>query len=322
METEITNQQFEQYYRSLFPEAGEYDKWLRTMTTPSLPILRFSAKNASVVHALWHTHGLTWKPLEWYPLAVEWPPEIPYGDTLPGYDEHLVYPMNASSLIPVLALDVQPADMVLDACAAPGGKALAIVEQLNAPDQLIANDTSLQRSRRLHEVLEVYGYGSAVLRRKKAETLFQEYPDQFDKILLDAPCSSEKHILAQPRRLAQWSPARIKALRQRQIALVSGLFLALKPGGRLVYATCAITPEENEEVIATLLKKKKTAIRLLDWTIQCPGEDGMPESTNRVYKTDFDLSAVRRVLPHHTTAVVTERVQMDPMFVAVIERLH
>lgn len=322
MEIETTNQEFEQYYRSLFPGTGEYELWLRAMTTPSLPILRFSAKNESAVKAMWHAHGLTWKPLDWYPLAVEWPPEIPYGDPLPGYEEHVVYPMNAASLIPVLALDIQPTDVVLDACAAPGGKALAIVEQLNSPNQLIANDTSLQRSRRLHDILEAYGYGSTVLLRKKAETLFQEYPDHFDKILLDAPCSSEKHVLVQPGRLAQWSPARIRALRQRQIALISGLFLALKPGGRLVYATCAITPEENEVVIATVLKKKKTAIRLLDWTITCPGEAGMPESSSKAYKTRFDLSAVRRILPHHTTTGVTERVQMDPMFVAVIERLH
>lgn len=310
---QIGKEAFEAYYQTFFFDSQTFQQFLNTLRTPSQPILRFHPKNESALRALWGAHGFTWKTLSWYAYALLWPSEAEPDTILPGYTDHLFYPMNASSLIPVLALDVQPdADQhILDACAAPGGKTVCIAERAGKNATIIANDTSPQRRNRLRTLLEEYHAPEVRVIGKKAETLFLQYPHAFDRILADVPCSSEKHVYNSPAHLVQWSPARIRQLKQRQLAIVSGLFEALKPGGKLVYSTCAITPEENEEVIAQLLKKKKQRIRLCEWTLSCPGSSGWSTS-----KTEqVNLSSVRRILPH----VNEYGEQYDPMFVAILE---
>lgn len=292
---------FHQYYGSVFG-----DKWLeivKELQTESLPIIRVQKKYVDQVRELWTSKGLSWKSLPWYEFAVEWPAEVAYGEELPGNGEGMFYVMNASSLLPVLALGVEPSDVVLDACAAPGGKALFLNEFLKS-GELLANDTSPRRRTRMQQLFDEFACPATVI-GGKAETLFRSYPDHFDKILVDTPCSSEKHVLGSPKHLAAWSYNRVKQLKQRQIAILSGAFLALKPGGRMVYSTCALTPEENEDVVARLLKKKKDTIRLREWVINGPGESGMERGA-------FDANLVHRVPPGEN---------LDPMFVAVFERL-
>lgn len=159
------------------------------------------------------------------------------------------YVMNAASLKPVVALDPKPGEVILDACAAPGGKATAIAHRLKNSGKLYCNDRSPNRFNRLKKTILDLGYDNIELWCKKSETLYKKYPNYFDGILLDAPCSSEKHVWHSPKYLAQWSESRIKRLKQQQIALLNGLWLALKPGGRIVYATCALNTAENEGVI-------------------------------------------------------------------------
>jgi 16S rRNA C967 or C1407 C5-methylase (RsmB/RsmF family) len=79
--------------------------------------------------------------------------------------------------------------------------------------------------------------------------------EKFDAILLDAPCSSERHVLADPKYLSEWSPSRIKTLSMAQWALLSSAWRMLKPSGYLLYSTCALSPDENDYVVAKLLKK-------------------------------------------------------------------
>jgi 5-methylcytosine rRNA methyltransferase NSUN4 len=223
--------------------------------------------------------------------------------------------MNAASLLPVLALDPQPGDEILDACAAPGGKALFIHERLGGQGRLVANDLSPARRAAMARMFAEYGLltpgPTLELRGEKAETIFRRDPARFDKILLDAPCSSEKHVFNSPPHLAEWSASRVRQLRERQYGLLSGLLLALKPGGRLVYSTCAVTPEENEAVLARLLDKKAglaslEAPRALP--ANAPGLYGSPIPG----AAGFDPALVRRILPH--------RHGLDPMFVAVLRR--
>lgn len=316
---------FELYYSSLF--STEADAFFAALRAHRLPIIRFAARNESAVQQLWKEHHFEWQPVSWYKNAVLWPSEVEFGEQLPGNDRGLFYVMNASSLLPVLALDVQPGEHVLDACAAPGGKTLALLDQVHAIDSeqstpltLIANDTSVKRRHRLRDLLHSHGYTDMTIIGKQAATLFKsEKP--FDRILADVPCSSEQHVYTSPTHLAEWSPSRIKQLAQRQIAIASGLFEALKPGGRLVYSTCAVNPVENEGVVAQLLKKKGDRIRLLPWTIESPQLPGMTaQEAGMRYKTDFDVDAVCRILPHRMPAQ-QEAQLMDPMFVAVFERV-
>ena len=148
---------------------------------------------------------------------------------------------------------------ILDLCAAPGGKSLVLASSMGAGCELVANELSAARRRRLIAVLDEYLPLDA--RRRVRVTGFDgarwsRYEREcFDYILLDAPCSSERHVMADCKSLAQWSAARVKNLCARQWALLSGAWLLLRPGGRLVYSTCALTPAENSGVVERLLKK-------------------------------------------------------------------
>jgi 16S rRNA (cytosine1407-C5)-methyltransferase len=151
--------------------------------------------------------------------------------------------------------------VVLDACAAPGGKSLVIASALPAGFSLLANELSGDRRRRLGEVLDkhlddekrkqvrVTGFDAAAEGRRKSEHC------RYASILLDAPCSSEAHVLRDEKALGEWTPARPRFLARRQWALLSSAFLLLAPGGSLVYATCAISAEENDRVAGRLFAK-------------------------------------------------------------------
>ena len=153
------------------------------------------------------------------------------------------YYLDQASIYAAQALPPVDAGCYLDMCAAPGGKTLVLVSGMGQKAQLQANERSRARRARLLTVVdehlppdirtrvEVTGYDAATLPRYR-----QAY---YDRILLDAPCSSERHVITDAKYLACWTPARIKMLAQRQWALLSAAFLLLKPGGFLVYATCA-----------------------------------------------------------------------------------
>lgn len=257
---------FEQYYRQLFDSEADWQKFIKNLTAEHKPTLLFRRADEQIMQKLWAEQNFTWNILPEYSCALLWPEQIPLGTPLPGVAEKLIYPMNRSSLAPVIAMDVQPGERVLDACAAPGGKAIALYDELydqpHGQGEFVANDVSRQRVQRLRTVLRDFRCDQAEVWCKQAETIFKKYPASFDKILLDAPCSSEKHVYTNTHYLQQWTPARIRHLRYRQIALINGLWLALKPTGRLVYATCAVNRAENEDVIADFLQRHPEA-RLL-----------------------------------------------------------
>jgi 16S rRNA (cytosine1407-C5)-methyltransferase len=183
-----------------------------------------------------------------------------------AYGEGLTKPymLDAASVLAAASLRLNPADSaaeILDACAAPGGKTLVIASRMGKGSRLLANELSAERRRRLGAVLDehlppeirqwvrVSGFDAAAAGGRKSEW------GRFDSILLDAPCSSERHVLNDPAALVAWTPARPRFLAKRQWALLSAACLLLKPGGSLVYATCALNPEENDGAAGRLLEK-------------------------------------------------------------------
>lgn len=188
---------------------------------------------------------------------------VPYQDGL-----REPYYMDRASILAAQTLIIPEEGELLDACAAPGGKSLVVASRMGSRVRLLSNELSSDRRRRLVDVLNrhlppglreqvtVSGFDAAALARRDTER------GRFRAILLDAPCSSERHVLADPKVLAQWTRNRPRALSQRQWALLSAAFLLLAPGGNLVYATCALTPEENDEVVRRLMKKYKAQVQL------------------------------------------------------------
>lgn len=175
-------------------------------------------------------------------------------DTLPFYF------LDGASALAAISLQVEPGDQVLDLCAAPGGKSLILAYALKGEGRLVANDKSTDRRLRLHKVLksslpdDIFSTCIKVTGHDASKwCLFEK--EAYDKILLDAPCSSEAHVLTSESHLSQWRLNRTKRLAINQWTMLASAWLVLKPGGRMVYSTCSISKLENDDVIEKLLKK-------------------------------------------------------------------
>ena len=199
------------------------------------------------------------------------------------------YVMDPASIFAAAALQARAGDEVLDLCSAPGGKSLLLAEALVGGEfRLTCNEMSDKRRGRLRAVLEDY-LPKEVLARVRvaghdgARWCLHE-TDAFDRVLVDAPCSGERHLLADAGEMKLWSKARSKNLAVRQYSLLASALAVAKPGGRIVYSTCSISPLENDAVIARLLKKRAGEARVapLAFALGEPTEHGwaiLPDHT-------------------------------------------
>lgn len=171
-----------------------------------------------------------------------------------------VYIQNAASWLPVIALDPKPDDVILDVCAAPGGKSSHIQACTNNQSKLTCNDNSKPRLLKLQRNMERLGAEAtyALCDATRLSRMFQ--PETFDRILLDAPCSGEGLMTLDDLKLFDsWSVAHIRRLSELQKKILHESWQTLKPGGTLVYSTCTMAPEENEAVIDYFLRKNPDA---------------------------------------------------------------
>lgn len=172
-----------------------------------------------------------------------------------------VYIQNAASWLPVLALEVSPNETILDVCAAPGGKTSHIAALSANLASITANDNSRPRLAKLRANLNRLGVNNVEYTLIDATQISRKLEGrQFDKILLDAPCSGEGMMtLDNGKDFDSWSVAHIKRLQQLQKKLIVQAWHLLKPGGTLVYSTCTMAPEENEAVVDYLLRHNDDA---------------------------------------------------------------
>ncbi|MDC7225798.1 MAG: RsmB/NOP family class I SAM-dependent RNA methyltransferase [Spirochaetales bacterium] len=174
------------------------------------------------------------------------------------------YYLDMASAAAARTLDVHPGDDVLDMCAAPGGKTLLLALALKGSGSLNSNDRSSDRRRRLKDVIE--NHLPTEVRENIRVTGHDatrwglHEKDCYDRVLLDAPCSSEEHVLKSPAHLNRWSPSRTKQLSIQAHAMLAAAVDAVKPGGTILYSTCALSPLENDGVIAKLLKKRSDKV--------------------------------------------------------------
>ncbi len=176
------------------------------------------------------------------------------------------YFLDKSSLLAPLLLPLSPGMRVLDMCSAPGGKLLVMLSRRYNNLEFVANDLSSARVQRLRSVISSYVplelHNLIKITNYDASFFALKTPGSFDAILLDAPCSSEQHVLKNPRLLAKFNGLR-KSLPGRQYSLLCSALLALKPQGYVMYATCSINADENEGVIKKLIKKKGETFRII-----------------------------------------------------------
>ena len=202
-----------------------------------------------------------------------------HGDRWPGLREALLSPpeyatfeegllkpyfLDRASVVTARALGAEPGDSVLDMCAAPGGKTLVIAAMLAGQGSLTANDRSAARRDRLIRVIRDHlppdSAGIVRVTGHDAVRWCLHEENAYRRILLDVPCSSERHVLSSPRHLAEWSPSRSKRLAAQAYAMAAGAVRVLEPGGLMVYSTCTVSEGENDGVIARLLERSGVEI--------------------------------------------------------------
>ncbi len=192
---------------------------------------------------------------------------VPFSDNL-----EKTYYLDKASVIAAMQLPLEDGFNVLDMCAAPGGKTLVLASRGDGRISITANDRSKDRRVRLDNVIKEH------LRAEIKENIRTTNHDAsrwgmyekgvYDAVLLDAPCSSERHVLTDPKHLAMWSPSRPKRLAIEQFALLASALDSLKEGGYLLYSTCSINPGEDEMVIDKLLKRREGLVEEITLNVE------------------------------------------------------
>lgn len=200
------------------------------------------------------------EPIPWHDHGRFHDPAIDPSSRL-DYHGGLAYPQDAASQVPVLLLDPQPGETIVDACAAPGSKTTQIGLALGDEGLVVACDASVPRRAILAETLARQGIATAVVTPLPLERLAERAPGVADGVLVDAPCSGHE------RRSAK------QVLRQqgRQLGILRTAARLVRPGGRLVYSTCTPYRGEDEDVIAAFLAEAP------GWSVEAtalPGCDG------------------------------------------------
>lgn len=196
-----------------------------------------------------------------------------------GFDAGLIARQELVSMLPPLFLDVQPTDIILDMCAAPGSKTSQLLEMLYGNEKslkkgcVIANDADYSRAQMLiHQINRSGTAGMAVINHPgqflpelytaKVNHIKQKF--HFDKILCDVPCSGDGATRKLPIKWAKWHTSDGISLHPLQLAILMKSINQLKRGGLIVYSTCSLNPIENEAVLAGLLRKVGKGLDLLD----------------------------------------------------------
>lgn len=165
----------------------------------------------------------------------------------------LYYIQEPSAMIAAELLDPQPGETVLDLAAAPGGKTTQLAAKLMGQGLVVANEIHPARAKILSENVERLGLANVIVTQAAPGELSARFPETFDRVLLDAPCSGEGMFRKDPEAMQEWSPEAVEACAARQRDILPHAAVMLKEGGTLVYSTCTFNRRENEETIAWFL---------------------------------------------------------------------
>ncbi len=200
--------------------------------------------------------GLQPEPVSGLPLAYTLPPTAKSRLThAAAHEEGRLYVQGIASMLAPLLLDPRPGERILDLAAAPGGKTLQMAAMMRNQGWISAVEHAKSRYHRLKANVLRHGAHCVHTYLMDGARVWRKCPEQFDRVLLDAPCSSEARFqLQQPQSFAFWSRRKIREMSRKQGRLLFSAVQSLKPGGCLLYATCSFAPEENEAPISKLLQ--------------------------------------------------------------------
>jgi len=229
-----------------------------------------------------------------------------------AFNEGRIYIQNLSSIFAAQVLGVQPGEEVLDLAAAPGGKTLVLAAAMENRGRIAAVEAVKSRFFKLKNNIELHGATLVDCYLKDGRQVGYKVPERFDRVLLDAPCSSESRFYTKdPDSYRYWSEKKVKEMQRKQKKLLRSALMALKPGGTLVYSTCSYSPEENEVVVDKALKKMDGRLQVLPVSLPF---DNFQSGLTAWAKKHFDpqLQNSVRILPSET---------MEGFFLCLLKKL-
>ncbi len=230
---------------------GEYSAFAKSYEHPSLHGLRVNSLKIDMGRFL-EIQPFSLKPIAWCPTGFTYPDGERPGKH-PYHAAGLYYLQEPSAMSVAEAAEAKPGETVLDLCAAPGGKTTQLAAAMKGKGLLIANEIHPARVKALSENVERLGIPNAIVTNETPEKLAERFPQFFDRILVDAPCSGEGMFRKLPEALDDWSSEKVTECHLMQLDILEAAATMLKPGGTLVYSTCTFAPLENEQSIVRFL---------------------------------------------------------------------
>ena len=263
--------------------------------------------------ALLEAKGFAVTTVDWMPEALLLtPPDRRLIQETAIHEGGGIFIQSLSSMAAVEALEVSPGLDVLDCCAAPGGKAALIRYRQQGQGILVANDLSRRRVQKMRHLFKQIHVEGVDVHVQPGETLGGSHSDCFDRVLLDAPCSGEGRFrLGAPSTWNDWAPGKIRRLAKLQKRLLRSAIRTLRPNGVLVYATCTLAPEENELVVASVLRDPPVPVVLEPIPVSCAG--------GRACVTEWSGQSLPEAVPHAMR--ILPEAGMTPFFIARLRRI-
>ncbi|PZN13352.1 MAG: RNA methyltransferase [Bacillota bacterium] len=293
------------------PIIDDWNAFLEYLSRPQPATLRVNRLKADPawVRARLAERGFHLEPYDWYPdlLRVERGPHSP-GQTLEHWLGYF-YLQEAAAAVPVLALDPQPGERVLDLSAAPGGKTTQMAERMGDEGLIVANDADARRLGALQHNVSRLGITAVAVTRVDGRRFPLGVP--FDRVLVDAPCTAEGNARRSGRARRGAKLHQIRRLASIQVSLLRRGLTLVREGGVVVYSTCTFAPEENEAVVDEVVRAAGGAVVVEPLPPGLPGAPGVTAWEGRRFVPEVELC--RRIYPHHLDS--------GGMFVARLRRV-
>lgn len=319
-------QGFLEQIESIMPSHLSMDEFIAACKRPLRRSIRVNTLKISVQDFLIRAEKKGWDltPVPWcdtgFWIERNSEDKTPLGNTA----EHmagLFYIQEASSMMPVTALlmnQENSLNTVLDVAAAPGSKTTQIAAAMNNKGALVANEFSASRIKGLYSNIQRCGVRNVALTNFDGRVFGGWLPEQFDAILLDAPCSGEGTIRKDADAMNNWSKESVLEIADTQKDLIESAFHALKPGGVLVYSTCTLNLEENQQVCHHLKQTFADAVEFEDLTQLFPNaeqaitEDGFLHIYPQIFDSEGFFVARMRKLASAPAPEVKKRLGKFP----------
>lgn len=310
---------FEESMRKMLGD--EFEQYEAALSRPPYKALRVNTSKISVEDFL-KISPFSLTPVPWTKNGFYYDEKKDRPSHHPYYAAGLYYLQEPSAMLPAAQLPVQEGDLVLDLCAAPGGKSTELVSRLGKKGFLVSNDISASREKALIRNLEQFGAENFCVTCETPEKLAEHFPAAFDRILIDAPCSGEGMFRKSGTMISAWEQNGVEKFVRMQREILKEAVRMLRPGGTILYSTCTFEPSEDEEAVEELLQDgKDLQLQVLPVAMSEGFVPGHPEwCQNEDARENPALRRTARLFPHkiqgegHFVSVVESRLSSEPYF--------